>query len=93
MIGLVEECEEEKTCVEDEEIESEGRRALEEEVSDDANDPEFLKKKKNSSGDLLRNLGIMFVIAIFILIFLLIFRLLKFIALSDYKYYRVYMTI
>ena len=35
----------------------------------------------------------MFVIALGILIFLLFFRLLKCIALTDYKYYKIYMTV
>ena len=41
----------------------------------------------------MRNMGIMFVIAFCIVLFLLLFRLLKCIALSDYRYYRIYMTI
>ena len=52
-----------------------------------------LLTKKLSSPNLLRNMGIMLVIAICIVIFLLIFRLLKCIALKDYRYYTIYMTV
>ena len=38
-------------------------------------------------------MGIMFLIALCITVFLLLLRLLKFIALKDYRYYRVYMTL
>ena len=38
-------------------------------------------------------MGIMLVVAILIVIFLLLFRLMKCIALIDYKYYRVYMKV
>ena len=38
-------------------------------------------------------MGILFLIALCIAIFLLLLRLLKFIALLDYRYYRIYMQV
>ena len=38
-------------------------------------------------------MGITFLVAIALSLFLIIFRVMKYFALKDYKYYRVYMTI
>ena len=57
--------------------------------------PESTEKKKSNFGssNLIKNMGIMLLVTLGIAIFLLILWLGKWLALRDYKYYRVYMTI
>ena len=53
-----------------------------------------MKRSSNfGTANLIGNMGIMLIIALVIVIFLIIFWIARYLVLSDYRYYRVYMTI
>ena len=87
-LGLEANCEEEERACQEGEDKPDRRRRL-----DDAKKPQWTKTQKSGSGNLMRNMGIMFVVAFCIVLFLLLFRLLRCIALSNYRYFRIYMTV
>ena len=87
-LRIEETCDDDTACEEEEAVDR--RRSLEKDVTASKSKTKTVRFGKVN---LIRNMGIMFVIALGIIIFYVLFRLAKCLAYSDYKYYRIYMTI